>query len=168
MFLPVIASTSSASPPALQACEVSDVKIMEVSLGQTGTHVLQAFEMRNVGNSTCGMDGYPILTFFTSDRLDAHVKVVHDATLYANVSAKLLTIGPGSVVSFGLAYRDDVTARSDEAKSCLVQSILIQIPLASAATGEFAYHDPFDACRSGNTVAVSPVENSSRPKFASA
>jgi hypothetical protein len=167
LVLPVLASVADASPPALQACTASNVKIVEVPLGQRDGQVLQAFELRNVGPSTCGMEGYPSLTFFTANRLDVHVIVVHDATLYAHAPAKLLSIGPGSEVSFGLAYRDDVAAPNDEPTSCLVQSVLIQLPLAPTATGEFAYHDSFDVCRSANTVAVSPVEDHARPKVAS-
>ena len=167
LLVPVFQSVSDASPPALQACTASEVTVVEFALDHVGSHVLQDFTIRNVGSSTCGMDGFPGLTFFTASRLDDRVKVLQDASLYAAVPAKLLSIGPGGEASFGLAYRDDVASPNDDAAACLVQSVLIQLPLASVATGEFAFHDTFNICRSGNTVAISPVEDRSRPKIAS-
>lgn len=167
LVVPFLAGASDASPPALQACAASQVKVSESTLGQVGNYAVQVFTIRNVGRSTCGMQGYPNLTFFTSNRLDQRVRVVHDASLYADAPARLLAIGPGSEVSFGLAYRESTVSSKDELSSCLVQSVLIQIPLASAASGDFAYHDSFNVCQSGDVVAVSPVEGRSRPKLAS-
>jgi hypothetical protein len=126
--------------------------------------VREVFKLKNTGASTCGMDGYPSLTFFTESSLDAHVKIVHHSSAFASVVPKLLAIGPNQIVSFGLSYHNPAPATVASPEGCLVESVLIQLPLAPTATGDFAYHEKFDACRAGNVVAVTPVEGRTLPQ----
>jgi hypothetical protein len=161
---PLTSLTSSASPPALQACTANHVKVSSHELGHVGGQSLEAFVLKNTGSSTCGLQGYPTLTFFTSSRLDARVKVLHRTSVYASIAPKLLTIGPDEVVSFGLSYNDTTSSTVDSSSNCLVESILIQLPLAPTSSGDFAYHQLFNACHAGNVVAVTPVEGRSLPQ----
>jgi hypothetical protein len=161
---PMLSVPASASPPALQACTANNVKVTAERLGDVRGQRLEAFKLRNTGSSTCGMYGYPDLTFFTASRLDALVKVVHTTSVYASVVPKLLTIGPNEVVSFGLSYRGATTSTTTSPKKCLVESILIQIPLAPTSSGDFAYHQSFNACRAHDVVAVTPVEGRTLPR----
>ncbi len=161
---PLLSQHANASPPALQACTANNVRVSATQLGEVRGRALEAIQLKNVGSTTCGMDGYPNLTFFTSSRLDSRVKVLHDATGYASVAPKLIAIGPDVVVSFGLSYRDDSTTTVPPTKGCLVESILIQIPLAPTSSGDFAYHENLNACQAGNVVSVTPMEARALPK----
>ncbi len=155
---------AGASPPALQACTANNVKVSTVFLGEARGHELEAFKLKNTGTSTCGLEGYPQLTFFTASRLDSRIEVVHDAAGYAKVTPRLLAIGPDVVVSFGLSYRNTIMTSPSLSKNCQVQSILIELPLAPTSSGDFAYHQSFNACEAGNVVAITPVEALSLPR----
>ena len=161
---PFLSQSASASPPSLQACTVNNVKVTAVRLGEARGQQREVFKLKNTGVSSCGMYGYPDLTFFTASRLDARVKVVHQASVYASVTPKLVEIGSQKVASFGLSYRSTsvVTAPS---KNCLVESILIQLPLAPISSRDFAYHERFNACHADNVVAVTPVEGRTLPRL---
>lgn len=161
---PLISAPAGASPPALQACTANNVKISTVFLGEANGRELEAFRLRNTGSSTCGLQGYPELTFFTASRLDSRIEVVHDASGYATVTPRLLAIGPQDVVSFGLSYRNTIMTSPSFAKGCQVESILIELPLAPTSSGDFAYHQSFNACEAGNVVAITPVEARTLPK----
>jgi len=160
--IPVLSQPAGASPPSLQACTANNVKVTAKQLGEIRGQRLEAFQFKNAGASTCGMYGYPTLRFFTASRLDARIKVVHDTSAYRSVTPKLLTIGPNDVVSFGMSFHG-VPTLATASKKCLVQSILIQIPLAPVSSGDFAYHESFNACGANNVVAVTPVEGRTNP-----
>jgi len=149
---PLVSSPVLASPPALQACTANNVKVTAQQLGEVRGQRLEAFKLKNTGLTECGMYGYPDLTFFTASRLDARVKVVHRTSAYA------------SVVSFGLSYRGATPTTVAPSKDCLVESILIQLPLAPISSRDFAYHESFNACRAGNVVGVTPVEGRALPQ----
>jgi hypothetical protein len=157
---PLFSAPAGASPPALQACTANNVKISTVFLGEANGHELEAFKLRNTGSSTCGLQGYPELTFFTASRLDSRIEVVHDASGYADVTPRLLAIG--------LSYRNTIMTSPSFAKDCQVESILIDLPLAPTSSGDFAYHQSFNACEAGNVVAITPVEARTLPKRATA
>jgi hypothetical protein len=161
--VPVLSQPASASPPSLQACTANNVKITAKQLGEIRGQRLEAFQFKNAGASTCGMYGYPVLKFFTASRLDARIKVVHDTSAYRSVTPKLLTIGPNDVVSFGMSFHGTALTSAAASKKCLVESILIQLPLAPVSSGDFAYHESFNACGANNVVAVTPVEGRSNP-----
>jgi hypothetical protein len=161
---PLVSSPVLASPPALQACTANNVKVTAQQLGEVRGQRLEAFKLKNTGLTECGMYGYPDLTFFTASRLDARVKVVHRTSAYASVTPKLLAIGSNDVVSFGLSYRGATPTTVAPSKDCLVESILIQLPLAPISSRDFAYHESFNACRAGNVVGVTPVEGRALPQ----
>gem|GEM_PF-1985101 len=161
---PVQSAPAGASPPALQACTANHVKVSTSFLGEHRGHALEAFKLENTGSTTCGLQGYPQLTFFTASKLDSRIEVKHDAAGYAAVTPRLLAIGPRDVVSFGLSYRNTIMTSPVDSKSCQVQSILIELPLAPTSSGDFAYHQSFNACEAGNVVAITPVEARTLPK----
>lgn len=165
LTLPVLSLSASASPPTLQPCTATNVKVRTSSLGLSRGQNLEAFTLTNIGSSTCGLDGYPTLTFFTASKLDSRVQVRHQSAVYADVAAKLISVGPGQVVSFGFSYHVENPAPIATTQGCVVQSILIQLPSASSADGSFAYHTVFDACEAGNVVAVTPVEARALPRL---
>jgi hypothetical protein len=153
-----------ASPPALQACTANNISVRVQHLGEVRAQSLDAFILKNTGSSTCGLEGYPNLQFFTASRLETRVKVVHHSSLYVPAGSKLLTITPNETVSFGLSYRVAPITSTAVPKSCLVESILIQLPLAPVSSGDFAYHGSFNACAAGFLVAVTPVEHRALPR----
>jgi hypothetical protein len=163
-WVPLASSPASASPPALQACTANNVEVNAQQLADVHGQSLEAFTLKNTGSSTCGLEGYPDLTFFTSTRLDAHVRVVHRSSVYEPVTPKLLVVVPNGVVSFGLSYHGATPTTTAVAKSCIVESIIIQLPLAPPSSGDFAYHEMFNACQGGNAVAVTPVEGRAVPQ----
>jgi uncharacterized protein DUF4232 len=160
----VTGNPATASPPALQACTANSLNVSAQQLGQVRGQSLKAFKLKNTGSSTCGLEGYPNLQFFTASRLDTRVKVVHHSSVYVAVRSKLLTITPNETVSFGVSYRSTSLTSNGAPKRCLVESILIQLPLAPVSSGEFAYHGPFNACTARYVVAVTPVERSALPQ----
>ena len=155
---------AGASPPALQACAASHINVSVQQLGEVRGQRLDAFILKNTGSSTCGLEGYPNLQFFTASRLDTRVKVVHHSSVYVPVNSKLLTLTPKETVSFGVSYKGAPLTSRAVPKSCLVESILIQLPLASVSSGDFAYHGTFNACAARNLVAVTPVERRALPQ----
>jgi hypothetical protein len=165
-WIPVVSEVASASPPSLQACTATHIKVSAKWLGDVGGQKLEAFTLTNTGAAECGMYGYPGLTFFTATRLDTHVRVVHATSIYASVTPKLLAIGSHEKASFGLSYRGASSTSASSSKGCLVQSILIQIPLAPPSSGAFAFHDRFNACHAGDVVAETPVEGRALPQRA--
>lgn len=162
-WISVLPQPAGASPPSLQACTANNVKVSAEQLGNVGGQRLEAFMFKNIGTTTCGMYGYPVLTFFTASRLDPRIKVTHDTSAYRSITPKLLTIAPNDVVSFGLSFDGVGPTSAPASKPCLVESILIQIPLAPVSSGDFAYHESFNACGANNVVSVTPMEGRSRP-----
>jgi hypothetical protein len=168
LFLaPAIIPSAGASPPALQACTANNVAVVVRTSHDDSQWVSQTFQLTNIGSTTCGMEGYPGLKFFTATKLDTYVNIRHHASVYSLIAPKLLAIGPQSVVSFGLSYRIDASVKRSAERDCDVTSLLLQLPLAPSATGDFSLHDKFNACESGNVVAVTAVENRSTPRLAS-
>jgi hypothetical protein len=155
--------TAGASPPALQACTANHINVSARHVGDVRGQSLDAFVLKNTGSSTCGLEGYPNLQFFTASRLDTRVRVVHHSSVYVPVSPRLLTLTPGETVSFGLSFHR-ATPSTATKRSCLVESILIQLPLAPISSGDFAYHGTFNACAAKYLVAVTPVERRAIPQ----
>jgi hypothetical protein len=155
---------ANASPPAIQACTANNINVRAQQLGEVRGQHLDAFILKNTGSSTCGLEGYPNLQFFTASRLDTNVRVVHNSSVFVSVSPRLLTLTPGEAVSFGLSYHRASPTSASTAKSCLVESILIQLPLAPVSSGDFAYHGTFNACAARDLVAVTPVERRAVPR----
>ncbi len=138
---------ASASPPALQACTANDVSVNVVQLGTVNGQRLEAFELTNIGSSTCGMEGYPSLKFFTSSRLDARVNVRDHSSAFAPVTPKLLAIGPQEVVSFGLSYKRPNALPTSDSKQCNIESILIQFPARHRLYGRLCHSSKFERLR---------------------
>ncbi len=159
----LIVQRASASPPALPPCAASGFRVVITDLGSHRGQALQSFELKNVGSYTCGMDGFPNLSFYTKTSLDTSLRIVHRANVYATLAPKLIPVGPGEVVSFGVSYRTTASDRDQGLFNCDVESILLQLPLAPSSIGDFALRDEFNACRAGQVIAVTPVEARSQP-----
>ncbi len=156
---------AGASPPQLSACTANEVKVDVSTSDLSNGQVLQTFRLTNIGSVTCGMEGYPGLTFFTNTKLDTYVSVHHHASVYSSIPPRLLAIGPGSVVAFGLTYQTDSFVKSSDERDCDVTNLLLQLPSSPSSTGDFSLHESFNACHSGNVVDVTAVENRSTPRL---
>jgi len=162
-----IATTSAqASPPALQPCTAAQLKVV-INTIDTPVAVHQNFVITNRGESTCGVEGYPTMSFFTASTQDTRVIPVHTSSYFAEPRIKLIPLAPAAVASFGLGYRTSQPAGRDLATNCDVSTLAFAIPPGSDNADEFAIADAFDACRAGNRVALTPLEAGSAPQLRS-
>jgi len=111
------------------------------------------------------MKGYPELTFFGPHRLDTYVMVRDNSAGFSPVPPRLIPLVPGSTVSFGLSYRTNASVKRVDQWDCNVTNLLLQLPFAPTATGDFSLGDRFNACHAGNVASVTVVENRATPKL---
>ena len=107
-----------------------------------------AFILRNIGNSSCSLEGYPKLLFEPSSYHGKTTKITHNggSEIFATVPPRLVVVEPGATASFGLGYGDAYNQSPIyDGASCMTQRAAVRLPVRP-----HPYAVPFTAALSIN------------------
>jgi hypothetical protein len=154
--LPVlIASTPAAA--GLSACNHLVVANTSVQ-GADGTGSTSVL-LVNVGSRRCALEGYPSIQFYEPRYTHLVGRDVHGATMeYAAPAPKRVTLGPGTVASFGVSWSNDPQPHQACSRTQWMNVVI-------ADHGQLSFQTSLNAVPCGSEIWVTPIEAGGLPKI---
>jgi hypothetical protein len=161
------ATRVDASSTALPRCSTSVLTLRAgfsgAAAGNVGTPIL----ITNHGTSSCTLDGFPTVVGHTEAPSPRHVIFVHQSRsgIYRTVAPRLVVLKHDEKASFGISYVDGRDQQYGQGPRCQMNSVVVQIPLATPAhifkiSLAAHRHDgfgPINSCFAGFVLGLTPI-----------
>jgi len=155
------ATEGKAVPP--RTCDSDGLQISTTPTGGAAGHNYQTFVIVNLRRSACELKGYPHIRLYGDQGQVVNARVAHVTGIFSSPAAKVVLLPGGGVASFGFVYATAVHVSGAGRAICQVRSLTVAMPDHTSSADAFAFLEPFNLCRSGGAVGITPIERGPRP-----
>lgn len=140
-------------------CNVSNLEISITGSAANLGNVYRTILLTNVGPNQCEFGGIPKIRIFDPHGSKLKIETFHNRGVWSHLKRGAVILKPFQEASFGFSFTDGVHVTKPESDSCQAFFVDFGLPKQRQFVLFAEFQIPFDLCRSGRSVDVTPIQN---------
>lgn len=135
---------------------------LEVSITGSAANagdVYRTVLLTNTGPNQCELGGIPKIRIFDSQGSKLKIDVFHNRGVWPHLKRGVVVLKQFQEASFGFSFADGIDVTKPEPDSCQALFVDFGLPNQRQFVLFAEFQIPFDLCRSGRSVNVTPIQN---------
>ena len=140
-------------------CNMSNLEVSITGSGANAGDVYRTVLLTNTGPNQCELGGIPKIRIFDSQGSQLTIAAFHNRGVWSHLKRGAVVLKRFQEASFGFSYADAIQVTQPEPDSCQALFVDFGLPKQRQFVLFAEFQIPFDLCRSGRSVDVTPIQN---------